>query len=121
MRSIYLAVILLSLAGCNRSSPAMAGGKWALVLRDQSSAVRKKAAFTLGNIGPSDPAALPALVDALADRDPGVRAEVILALVKYGPGARTAVPQLTVIEQADVNLQVRDYAAKALEKFKNSK
>jgi HEAT repeat protein len=47
----------------------------------------------LGNIGPGDPAALPALTGALKDADAGVRCEAVLALLKYGPGAKEAIPE----------------------------
>jgi len=95
----------------------MAGSKWAEALRDRDARVRKKAAFTLGNIGPSDPAVLPALMGALTDADAGVRCEAILALLKYGPGAREAIPALTEIQEKDRDARVRAYAAQALEKL----
>jgi HEAT repeat protein len=116
MKRILLVVLLISLCGCGAAQPTMAGGKWALALRDPNAQVRKKAAFTLGNIGPSDPMALPALMGALKDADAGVRCEVILALLKHGPAAREAVPLLSELQQ-DEDGQVRDYAARALHKF----
>jgi len=88
------------------------------VLRDPDIALRKKAAFTLGNIGPTDPAVLPALIGALKDPEAGVRREAILALVKCGPEAREAVPILEELHQRDRDAQVRDYAGRALEKLR---
>jgi HEAT repeat protein len=117
MRHILLVALLISLAGCGTAQPTMAGGKWALALRDPDAKVRKKATFTLGNIGPSDPAVLPALLAALKDADAGVRCEAILALVKYGPAAREAVPLLTELQQ-DEEGQVRAYSALALQKLR---
>jgi HEAT repeat protein len=117
MRRILLVILLVSLSGCGRGQPATAAGKWASALRDPAAKVRKKAAFTLGNIGPGDPAALPALIGALTDPDAGVRREAILALAKHGPAAREAVPILTELRQSDRDPQVRDYAARALEKL----
>jgi HEAT repeat protein len=95
----------------------MAGSKWAEVLRDPDAKQRKKAVFTLGNIGPTDPAVLPALIGVLKDADAEVRCEAILALLKYGPGARDAIPALTEAQRQDRNAKVRTYAAKALEKL----
>src|SRR6516162_3731822 len=118
MGRILLVILLLPLCGCGRTQPTMAGGKWAEALRDPDPKVRKKAAFTLGNIGPSDLAVLPALLGAMKDSDPQVRSEVILALVKYGPQAQQAVPQLTEMRDRDPDAKCRNYASKALEKLK---
>jgi HEAT repeat protein len=110
-------ILLLSLTGCGGAPPKMAGGKWAVALRDADASTRKKAAFTLGNIGPSDAAVLPALVEGLKDSDAGVRCEVILALLKYGRGAERAIPTLTELRETDCDPKVRSCATKALEKF----
>jgi len=103
--------------GCAGAQPTMAGSKWAAVLRDPDPKLHKKAVFTLGNIGSSDPVVLPALIGALQDASADVRCEAILALVKYGPGAQDAIPALTQIQQQDRNAEVRAYAAEALEKL----
>jgi len=92
----------------------MAGAKWARSLRDPDASVRKKAAFTLGNIGASDPAALPALIAALKDADTGVRREAILAFLKFGPAAKQAIPALAEIQHQGRDDRVRVYAMKAL-------
>jgi HEAT repeat protein len=95
----------------------MAGDKWAQALRDPNARVRKHAAFTLGNIGPSDPAALPALIGALKDPDSAVRCEAILALVKFGPAAGEARPAFYKIRQNDRDPQARRFATRALQKL----
>jgi HEAT repeat protein len=121
MRRVLLVILLISLSGCGRARPTMAGGKWAAAVRDPDAKMRKKAAFTLGNIGPSDPAILPALIGALKDTDAGVRCEAILALLKYGPGAKVAMSELTEVRQKDRDAKVRDYAAQALAKIEGNK
>jgi HEAT repeat protein len=118
MRRILLVILLVALSGCGRTQPKMAGGKWARALHDPDARVRKKAAFYLGNIGPSDPAVLPALLGALKDTDAGVRREAILALLKYGPGAREAIPALDELSQRDPDGQVRAHASQALHKIR---
>jgi HEAT repeat protein len=117
MRRILFGILLVALCGCGRAQPTMAGGKWARALHDPAVKVRKKAAFTLGNIGPSDPAVFPALIEALKDADAEVRCEAILALLKYGPGAKEALPTLTDIQHKDRDARVRAYAARAVEKL----
>jgi HEAT repeat protein len=118
MRHILLVILLISLCGCGKTQPTMAGGKWADAMHDRDVKVRKKAAFTLGNIGPSDPAVLPALLGALKDADAGVRCEAILALLKYGPGAEEAIPTLTRLRQHDPNARVRSFAGRALQRIR---
>ena len=114
-------VLALLAAGCREARPTLAGGKpvghWTAALRDPDARVRKEAAFKLGNVGPADPAALPALTGALKDPDPGVRREAILALLKFGPAAREAAPALAQMRQHDRDAQVRSYAARAVEKL----
>jgi HEAT repeat protein len=116
-------VVLVS--GCGQAPPTLAGGKpvahWVQALQDPDAKVRKEAAFKLGNVGPTDPAAFPALRGALKDRDAAVRREAILALLKHGPGAREAVPELTRVQNTDRDVTVRACAAKALEKLREGK
>lgn len=114
--------LLVLVSGCGRVKPTLAGGKpvghWVQALQNPDAKVRKEAAFKLGNVGPTDPAALPALRGALKDRDARVRREAILALLKCGPGARDAISELTQVQKTDRDAKVREYAAKALEKLK---
>jgi HEAT repeat protein len=117
MRNALLVSLLVALSGCGAARPPLAGGKWAAALRHPDAGLRKKAAFTLGNIGPSDPAVRPALVGALKDRDAGVRREAILALLKCGPGSQEAVAALEEVRQRDRDPQVRTCAARALAKL----
>jgi HEAT repeat protein len=127
MRSLFVAVFVVLLAGCSREAPpTLAGGKpvshWVEALQSSPDAMlRKEAAFKLGNVGPTDPTALPALVVALKDRDPAVRCEAVTALMKFGTAAQEAVPALTNLRDQDRDSKVRTYATKALEKLQNNK
>jgi HEAT repeat protein len=116
-KSIGLVGLAIALCGCGQALPPMAGAKWAAALRDPNARVRRKAAFTLGNIGPSHAAVLPALVAALEDADGGVRCQAILGLVKYGPAGRLAIPSLGRLQQKDPEIKVRQYAARAIEQL----
>jgi HEAT repeat protein len=119
MRWLLIVLLVIPVCGCGRTPTAMAGGKWAAALQDPNAKRRQKAVFTLGNIGPSDPAVLPALIGALQDASAEVRCEAVLALVKYGPGAREAIPALVEVQRQDRDAQVRAYAAEALAKLQD--
>jgi hypothetical protein len=117
---LLIAVFLL--AGCGRTPPTMAHYRpvldWVQALNSPDVRERKQAVTILGNVGPSDPAAIPALARAVRDRDTAVRTEAVLALLKIGPAAREAIPAL---EEAlgDRNAKVRGYAAKALARIRD--
>jgi HEAT repeat protein len=118
MRIRGLLVLAALTAGCGTDRPITAGGKpvshWVEALKAPEAQVRRTAARKLGNVGTSDETALPALLGALDDRDAGVRCEVILALVKFGPDARETIGPLAVVRERDASAQVRAYAGKAL-------
>ncbi len=124
MKGLLVALPLVLLIGCSRQSPpTLAGGKpvsyWVQALQSNPDAkVRKEAAFKLGNVGPTDPTAFPALVGALKDRDSRVRSESILSLLKFGTAAQEVVPTLTELREKDHDPKVRDYATKALERLR---
>jgi HEAT repeat protein len=117
MRALLWAALAFLACGCAKSPP-LAGGKpvshWVEALHGRDAKARKKAVAKLGNVGPADPAVLPALRAALRDGDPGVRREAVLALLKYGPGARAAAGALAELRQRDRDPQIRAYAVKAL-------
>ncbi len=122
-RSLGLILLLAVCGGCGQSPPPLAGGKpvhyWVEALHHPDARLRRKAVSKLGNVGPADAEAFPALVAALRDRDPAVRCEAILALLKCGPSAAEALPVLTELRQRDPNPQVRRCAARAVEKLAN--
>jgi HEAT repeat protein len=121
MRRVLALTLLLLTIGCHKAEPTLAHGKpvaeWVAALRDPDVRARKKAVSVLGNVGPVDPAVVPALAEAVRDRDPSVRTEAVLALMKIGPAAREAEPAL-VEAQKDSNPTVRQNAAKALERLR---
>ena len=124
MRYILFILVVL-LGGCSKAEPTLAGGKpvghWVQALQSPDARLRKQAAFKLGNVGPADPTALPALIGALKDRDAGVRREAILAVLKCGPTARDAIPALTDIQKNASDAQTRTHATKALEKLQGDR
>ena len=117
MRILVFVALVLFLGGCGKE-PTLSGGKpvahWVQALHDPDADVRKTAAFKLGNVGPADPTAFPALSNALNDAGADVRCAVILALVKFGPKAKDTRPRLIEMRQHDPDATVRAYAAKAL-------
>jgi hypothetical protein len=111
------------IAGCSRRQPILAGGQpvshWVEALQSKDAKERQKAVANLGNIGPSDAMVVPALVGALKDPAAEVRRETIVALVKCGADARSALPALANLRQSDRDPKVRDYAGRAMSKLQD--
>ncbi|HLW66010.1 MAG TPA: HEAT repeat domain-containing protein [Gemmataceae bacterium] len=116
-------VLLLPLSGaCNHKTQPLQSHDhpvtyWLQELKSQDPKARKKAVTALGHVGKADPAAIPALIDALHDGDAGVRDASVLALLNLGSDAKEARPALTEATN-DKDATVRDHAAKALEKIR---
>jgi HEAT repeat protein len=127
MRRILMSggILVLLLIGCGQPRAMLAGGKpvnhWLKALQNPDPKVRKTAVTKLGNIGPADSAALPAINGALKDPDAAVRCEAILALLRSGPSANEAIPTLLEMHRNDRHAQVRSYAAQALAKLQGEK
>jgi HEAT repeats len=119
-RTIWLVIALAS--GCSQAPP-LAGGKpvdyWVKAAQGPDATLRKTAVCKLGNAGATHDAVWSALSGALRDRDPGVRREAILALMKCGPRAQEALPVLAELERRDPDTQVRAFAGKALTKLRS--
>ena len=110
-RILIIALAVPLLAGCVGEQAPQAGGKpvryWIKALKSSDPKLRKTAAFKLGNVGPTDPAILPALLEALRDPDARVRCETILAILKFGPDAKEAIPALDQAQRQDRDAKVR--------------
>jgi HEAT repeat protein len=123
MRHLVLASLLLGILGCGQSEPTLAGGKpvsyWSDSMHSPDAALRKKAVMKLGNVGPSDPAVKPVLLEALKDTDAGVRKEAIAALMKYGADAKEALPTLIEMATKDASNEVRASADKAAQRLRD--
>ena len=89
---------------------------WAEALRDACFTVRCSAARALGEMGEAARAAVPDLIEALADPEPGVRDAVAAALGALGGTAKLAMPFLAEALH-DPNRFVRQAAARALEQI----
>jgi HEAT repeat protein len=115
-----IAGLVVLMAGCGAAQPTSVGGKpvdyWVRALHDPDARLRKRAALKLGNAGSVDATVIPALIETLQDRDPGVRAQAVLALLRMGPAAREASQALQERAVKDWDATVRAYAVKALEK-----
>lgn len=121
-RTTLLAVLVVALGGCSEQQPPSAGGKpidfWVKSLDSPDAALRQKAARKLGNVGTLHEGALPSLIKALKDPEPLVRREAILAVAKFGPEAKQAIPALQQLQRNDEeDGQLRDFAAAALKKI----
>lgn len=112
------AALVAGLAGCTKKPPTSAGGKpvahWVEALDSSDPHQRREAVEKLGNVGPADPAARPAVLRALRDKDARVRKEAVAAVHKFGPPDAEATAALTELKDHDADPQVRSYAARAL-------
>jgi HEAT repeat protein len=124
MRAILLPLLLLAAPGCRGGAVPTAkyfGGEpvehWLAEIKSADPKARKRAADVLGNVGPTDPAAVPALAAAVKDADARVRDAAVLALSKIGPAAADAAPALEDATR-DKDPTVRGHAATALERVR---
>jgi HEAT repeat protein len=126
MKYVLLAIPLaILLAGCDRKQePLVSHGKsvshWLQELAKANPKARKKAVSALGHVGTADAAVIPALIDAVKDRDAAVRNEAVLALLNIGPDAEAAIPVLTQA-QSDKDATVRAHATKAIQRIQAGK
>jgi HEAT repeat protein len=122
MRLVFIAILAVGIFGCGKPKTMLAGGKpvsyWVQAVCDPDPRLRKQAVFKLGNVGPTQAEALPAVTKALKDQDAAVRREAILALLKFGADAKAAAPILAELRNNDRDAQVRKYAALALDKLR---
>jgi HEAT repeat protein len=122
--AVWLTVCLCA-AGCGRADPPLTAGghpvsHWLEEVKKPDPKARKKAVRELGHVGTADPAAVPAVVAALRDKDAAVRKEATVAVLNLGPVARDAEPALTEMARADPDSSVREYAKKALDRVKGT-
>ncbi len=91
-------------------------GYWLRALDRPDLAVRRRAVFDLGAIGPDAAEAVPALAAILTDDpDAELRHQAALALVKMSPASEAAVPALARALEQDAVAEVRMDAVIALE------
>jgi HEAT repeat protein len=92
---------------------------WLQELKSQDPKARKKAVTALGHVGKADPAAIPALIEALHDNDASIRDAAVLALLNLRSDAKEAVPALNEATK-DKDATVRAHAVKALERIEST-
>jgi HEAT repeats len=95
-------------SGSEKALPALI-----ITMKDDVAYVRRQAARTFGQFGPTARDAVPALIQALADEDEQVRSDATYALGKIGPDAREAVPALIELLRSEDHA-VRSRSAYAL-------
>lgn len=120
---LFLAVVaaVAAVAGCGQSDPKVSAGgrstsEWVEQSKNVDPKISRKAVTELSHLGIADPNAIPTVIDAVRDPDPGVRREAVLGLLRLGPKARDAAAVLSEAARSDRDPTIRDYAAKALEK-----
>jgi HEAT repeat protein len=88
--------------------------EWVADLKALSPQTRNAAAYEIAGLGPAAAAAVPALIEALADSQPAVRFPVTVALREIGPAAKAAVPALKKVYEEDINDEVASSARRAI-------
>jgi HEAT repeat protein len=68
-------------------------------LKDPDQWVRRQSAYTLGDIRTDPDASLPALIEAL--KDTTIQETASIALARYGPAAKAAIPALCQVAKSD--------------------
>lgn len=118
-RLIWMGLLACAFVGCAKDTPRSGGrtaSYWAEALKQSDVEQRRKAATKLGPLLLMDGAALPALVGAVKDTDPGVRIAAARSLGIYsGPKAPEALPVLREMQEHDPDVKVREAAASAIE------
>jgi HEAT repeat protein len=119
---LMVAMIAIGSAGCGRKTvPLQSSGRpvaeWLKDVSSPDPKLRKKAVQSLGHVGTADPAAMPAVIGALKDRDATVREAAVLALLVIGPSAREAIPALVEVRDKDTVPKVRQEAGKAIDRI----
>jgi HEAT repeat protein len=104
--------------GVGGSSAARAKALIPLLMEDHTH-VRRQAAFSLADIGPS---AWPALQEALKDANPHLRSGVARALpdIYWGKNGWNQAPMLSALDEllSDADGEVRDSAKYAIDRFR---
>jgi HEAT repeat protein len=119
MYRLFFVLLSLSVAGCGRAGPTLAGGRsvsfWVESLQSPDARVRQKAVDKLGNVGNEDPQAFPAVLGALKDEDPAVRQAAIRALPKFGARAQDGIGALQEVQTSDPDPELRAEATASLQ------
>ena len=89
---------------------------WIAELKRPEPKARKSAVAALQSVGAVDPAAVPAIVSALSDRDAKVRDAAATALLNIGPPAKDAVDALNKA-RSDKDATVRSHAEAAMRRI----
>ncbi len=121
-RFTRLSAILLpaALIGCQGEprGPLRAGGRevsaWVAEIHAKDPKMRRLAVLKLGNVGDADPAAAPAIAEALRDADAQVRHDAILAAFKLTKPSSTILAELESMSRNDKDARVKDAAGRAL-------
>jgi HEAT repeat protein len=122
----FLLLAPLLLAGCGQAGAptekyfrGQPVEYWLEAIKAPDPRTRQRAADVLGNVGPIDGRAVPALVSAVKDADPKVRGAAVLALSRIGPPAASAEAALQQAAR-DPDPSVRAHAVKAIEQIRGA-
>ena len=90
---------------------------WRAEIKSLDAKKRQHAADVLGNVGPIDPGAIPALTAALKDKDAKVRLAAVLALSKIGSPAERITSSLDTVPRSRTATTPSDSVGSAETRF----
>jgi HEAT repeat protein len=117
LRTGAVGLLCLAALGCGFTEPVYEGrpaSYWLAEIKHENGPNRWRAALALRSLGPGVKGAVPALREALKDRDPTVRWAAAGALGSYGPKAKSALPELREMAEKEEDPSARKAAALAV-------
>ncbi len=118
MRKHFILLFMLAGAGCGKEKST---AELLADLKAPEDRARIIAVRTLPHRKADAALVVPALIEALNDKDGDIRVSAALGLGSFGEQAKEAIPALQAAQQGGRDARIRDAAAKALSRIDPSR